>query len=107
MKLIYKHNLSKSISYKKIDNFLIRLQEKYKDKIGNPNSYWNLDHTRMFFSVDIVDFNTKGMIHLNKDQIVLEGELPFLASMFSGTIKKMIKEQFEALLSNPLQQKHL
>lgn len=107
MKLVYNYNLAKSISYKKIDNFLEELQKTYSDRISSPNHYWNSSHTQMYFSVVIMGFNTKGTIYLKKDKITMEAEIPFLAVIFSRTIKEMIGKQLDALLSSAPQQKHL
>lgn len=107
MILIYNRNLPNPVSSKKIDNFLAELQKTYSDKISNPRHYWNPDHTHMFFSVGIMGTDTHGKIHLEKDKITFELEIPFLLSLFSKTIKEMIAKQFDSLLSTSPQQKHL
>ena len=100
MKLVYNYDLAKSIPFKRIDNFLEELKKTYSDKISNPKHHWNSDHTRMYFSVGIMGFSTQGIIYLKKDKITLEAEIPFLAVIFSRTIKEMIGKQLDALLSD-------
>ena len=99
MRIDYQHNLTPKETYERINNLLTDLQEQYADKISNPETHWNSEHTKMEYSMEIMGFKTKGEVTLEDGQVSLEGKLPFMARMFSGKIEAMIKAQLEALLS--------
>ncbi len=99
MRINYQHKLPHEEAYGRINTLLARLQEQYSDKISNPQTRWNQDHTQMDFSVEIMGFKTNGQVYLRNGQITLDGKLPFLARMLTGRIESMIKKQLEGLLS--------
>jgi len=97
MKINYWHKLTQEEAYKRIDNLLVDLQKEYGGKIINPRTIWNPGHTRMEYNMKILGFSTKGEITLQKNQISLKEELPFVARILSGKIKEKI--QLDDLLS--------
>jgi len=99
MKIYYQHNLTSEEAYRRINNLLLNLQKKYSDKISNPKTSWNSEHTQMDYSMEIMGSKIKGQVHLKDCQITLEGKLPFMAKMFSGKIEGMVKKQLEDLFS--------
>ena len=99
MRIDYQHNLAQEEAYGRINNLLTDLQKQYADKISNPQTSWNPEHTRMDYSMEIMGFKTKGQVTLNDGQVSLEGKLPFMAKMFSGKIEEMVKTQLDDLLS--------
>jgi len=99
MKIDYKHNLAPEEAYRRINNLLTDLQSQYADKISNPQTSWNPEHTRMAYSMEIMGFRTKGEVTLNNGQVSLDGKLPLMARMFSGKIEEMVKTQLDDLLS--------
>ena len=99
MKIDYQHNLTSEEAYRRINNLLVDLQRKYSDKISNPKTSWNPEHTQMDYSMEIMGSKTKGQVHLKDCQITLEGKLPFMARMFSRKIEEMVRKQLEDSLS--------
>ena len=99
MKIDYAHKLSNDEAYNRITNLLQELQKQYADKISNPRTSWNKNHTQMDFSIKVMGFNTEGQVYLRQGQVTLEGKIPFMARPFSGKIERMIKEKLEDLLS--------
>lgn len=100
MEINYQHNLTSRETYKRINSILPELQKQYADKISNPQISWNTSRTQMDFSVDIMGSKACGHVFLEDGQITLEGELPFIARMFSEEIESMILEQLDDLLSD-------
>jgi len=99
MRIDYQHNLTQEEAYRRINNLLTDLQKQYVDKIRNPRTSWNPEHTRMGYSMEIMGFGTKGEVTLQDGQISLEGKLPFMAKMFSGKIEEMVRKQLDNLLA--------
>ena len=99
MKIEYKHALTQGQAYQKIDKLLTALQERYADKITNPQKTWNADNTQMDYSIEILGFETKGKVVLSEGQVNLDGTIPFLARAFSKKIESKLKERLEALLA--------
>ena len=99
MKIEYNHNLGKEEAYNRINNLLNKLQDQYKDMISDPQKTWNSTKDEMDFIVNIKGYHLSGKVYIKDKQIVLEGKLPFVARMFSGKIKGIIKEKLETLLA--------
>lgn len=99
MKIVYNHGLKAEEAYNRIDNLLKNMAEKYADKISNPETRWNSDHSEMDFGVKVMGFGTNGKVYLEDGKITLEGKLPFAARIFKGKIENMVKEQLEELFS--------
>ncbi len=99
MRIEHKHNLTNEEVYRRLQGLLSDLQEQYADKIKNLQSQWNQDNTQMDFSVEIMGFRSQGRVYLLDKKVILEGNLPLMARMFSGKIESMIKARLEALLS--------
>jgi len=99
MRINYQHNLTQEEAYRRINNLLTDLQKQYADKISNPRTIWNPEHTRMDYNMEIMGFSTKGEVTLRNGQVSLEGKLPFMARMFSGKIEEMVRKQLDDLLA--------
>ena len=99
MRIDYNHNLASGEAYRRISNLLSDLQRQYADKISNPQTSWDKNHTRMDYSMEIMGFSTKGQVTLMDGQVSLEGKLPFMARMFSGRIEEMVRTQLDSILS--------
>ena len=99
MRIEHEHALTADESYKRISNLLSGLQSQYADKITNPTTSWNSDHTRMDFSMEIMGFRTSGQICLTDHMATLDGKIPLMARPFSGKIENMIKSKLDELLS--------
>ena len=99
MRIDYKHSLSLDEAYNRIADLLQSLQRQYADKVIDPQTIWNPDHTEMGFSMKIMGFKTEGQVDLKEGQITLEGKVPWAARPFSGRIETMIKKRLEELFS--------
>ena len=82
-----------------MDNFLKDITTQYADKIRNPQTKWNLNHTQMDFSIEVMGLKTNGHVYLKDGLVTLEGKVPLMARMFSGKIEEVIREKIEDLLS--------
>ena len=47
----------------------------------------------------IKGYSTSGSVSINDEEVILEGELPFMARMFSGKIEDMVRKQLDESLS--------
>jgi len=99
MKIDYRHDLTSEEAYERINSLLENLQKKHSDKISNPKTNWNSNHTQMAYSMEIKGFKVEGQVRLDNNQITLEGKLPGPAKLFSGKIKKMVKTQLDESFS--------
>lgn len=95
----YIPNYTKAEAYTIVNNFLGNLVEEHSDLVSNPKKVWNNKNDVMDFGFKVsfkgMNFTTSGNIKLLEGKIVLDGKLPFGAGLFSGTIEKTIKENFE------------
>ena len=98
MRIEYQHKLTSEEAYRRISHLLSDLQRKYADKISDPQTRWNSEHTRMDYSMKIMGFSAEGQVTLQNGRVSLEGKIPFMAKMFSGKIEKMVREQLDDLL---------
>jgi len=99
MRIDYQHNLAQEKTYQRISNLLLDLQRKYAGEIKNPESSWNSEHTRMDYSVEIMGFKVNWQITLKNGLVSLEGEIPFMARIFSEEIEKGVRKKLEEILS--------
>ncbi len=99
MKIKHNYACGKEEAYKKVDNLLTALQEKYGNMIENPTKQWNSSKEKMDFSFIVKGFDIQGNIALGNDKLILEGKLPFLANLFSGKIETAIKSELEKLFN--------
>lgn len=97
LKIDVPHSLSRDEATNRIRNLLSELQKQYGDSISGVKEQWN-------DNVGEVSFNAKGFdlaakITITDSNVELDSDVPFAVSLFSGTIKNMIKEKAQELLS--------
>lgn len=90
------HQLPQEEALKRIQQTLVQLKQEHGDKISKLTEEWNGNTGR--FSLTAMGFDISGTLQVTPDAIHLEGELPFAASLFKGTIKSLISEKATALL---------
>ena len=99
MRIDYSHGLTQEQAYEKVRGLLLDLQEKHADKISDPRTEWNPEHTVMEYSMAIMGNKTSGRVTLRDGQVSLEGKLPFMVRMFSSRIEEMIRVELDASFS--------
>ncbi|MBR9706164.1 hypothetical protein GOV14_03960 [Candidatus Pacearchaeota archaeon] len=99
MKIDYKHNLEAEEAYERISHLLLDMQEKYANKISDPEMTWNDQHTKMDYSVKVMGALVSGQAILKPGSISFDAKLPFMARMFSKKIEAMVREQLKDLFS--------
>ena len=99
MKIEYPHHLSKEQSYYRITKRLAELERAYADDIDTFETKWEADHSRMSFNFEVMGFSTQGHLYLKDNHLILEGELPLLARLFSSKIEEMVKENLDDILT--------
>ena len=90
------HSLTKIEALSRIQNFLPELNAQHSDRIKDLEESWN-DNTGVF-KLKISGFNVSGTLQVEESEVVIKGEIPFLASPFKGQIESTIKQQAKKLL---------
>jgi hypothetical protein len=91
------HSLSQAEALSRIKNFLPEFKAQHADRISDLEESWNGNTNTFRFNVS--GFDISGTLDVESDFILIKGNIPLLASMFSSTIESTIREKAEALLS--------
>ena len=91
------HNLGQQAAKDKLESFLERISEKYKDQISNMDGSWN--DNILDYSFTTYGINIKGKMSVEEDKVRMDGELPFAAMMFKGKISSQIQTALEKALA--------
>ena len=98
MKIVY--DISKYTpeeAYIKINSLLDGLVSQYSNMISNPTKKWNDEKNKMDFGFDVSEFNIHGNIKLQGKELIVNGKLPWIARIYNGKVKDIVKEQLEEL----------
>ena len=90
------HDLEKSEARSRVEGMIGDLKEQYGDKITDINEEWNGDTGK--FSFKAMGFNLAGTLQVTDDDVKVNGDLPWAAKPFQGTIEATIRERTERLL---------
>jgi hypothetical protein len=90
------HELEKEEALKRIQSLLQKIEMQYADKIKDLKQEWNGDTGA--FSFQAMSFPVSGTLSVRDTEVVLDGELPFAASFFKGTIKSVIMDEAQKVL---------
>lgn len=90
------HNLTQSAALTRIQKFLPELNVQHSDRIKDLEESWN-GNTGVFI-YKISGFKVSGTLQVSDNYVLINGELPFLASPFKGQIESTIKQQAKELL---------
>ncbi len=99
MKIIYVHKLSIEEAHERLNKLLINMQKEHADMIRNPKIEWDATKTHMKFSVEISIFSIDGYMHLQEQEVVIEGNIPLILKGYSNKIEDIIKAELIKLLS--------
>jgi hypothetical protein len=100
-KIEIKHNTenySPKEVYKKIDSLSNGLARLYINLVPNLKKSWNGRRNRMNFNFKVDDFNVRGNVILNKNELILNGKIPLAAKLYKEEITKDIKKKLEKTL---------
>ncbi len=92
-----KHRLSQEEALSRIKLRLSQLKNEHGDKISDLRENWSGNSCR--FSFKAKGFTVFGTLEVGRTEVTLNGELPFLAGMFKGTIEETIRQHAQKLLA--------
>ncbi len=90
------HSLSQDEAQRRVEGMLADVKQQYGDKITDLTEEWNGDTGR--FSFNAMGFNLAGHLQVTEQEVKVDGNLPWAAKPFQGTIEATIRERTERLL---------
>ncbi len=91
------HQLGEQEALSRIQTMIPKMKERYGQQIKDVQEEWS--GSNGVFAFNAMGFNIKGMIAVQPDEVVLDGNLPIAASPFKGRIESMIRERAAELLA--------
>lgn len=93
------HRLSREEMRQKLDQGLARAREQYGDTVGGIDARWTADD-RMTVAVTVMGMAIDGSIQLLPEELLVEVQLPGMASMFAGQIREGIQQRLGGLVGS-------
>lgn len=90
------HTLGQEAAVERLQGFSQKIQEQHADKIKDFEQSW--ENETLHFSFKTLGLTIQGELHVEADQVRVEGDLPFAAAMFKGQLTGAIQGQLENLL---------
>lgn len=91
------HNLPQEEALTRIQGLLEQLRREQAGTISEVNERWSGNEGEFSFSAK--GFDLSGKITVEKNQVNINGQLPFALSFFKGKISEVIREKAGELLS--------
>lgn len=91
------HNLSREEAKKRLQNFLQRAAEVYKDQVSELKGEWVED--TLNFAITTYGFKISGALAVEDHLVRLSGNLPFAAVAFRGKIEKSFASELQRALA--------
>ncbi|MCR9116316.1 MAG: polyhydroxyalkanoic acid system family protein [bacterium] len=90
------HELGQELAIERLKFFIQRIGDKYQDQLKDVQQSWN--ENVMDFSFRSMGQTISGAMFVNADQVKVDGQLPFIAMAFRGTIENSIRTELEKAL---------
>ena len=91
------HNLGVDGAHQKIDAAITRARAQYEPQVGPIHANWDAeDQLSVQFSAMGMQF--KSAVEVLPTELIIQIELPAIASMFAGKIREGIEQQVGALI---------
>lgn len=90
------HQLPQQEAVSRIKKLLSNLQREQKDMIKDISEDWKGNEAS--FSFTAKGFDISGHLQVEPNEVIVNGELPFMLSFFKGPIEQVIKEKAAQLL---------
>jgi putative polyhydroxyalkanoate system protein len=97
MSMTIPHTLGEDEARRRVQGMISNMKEQYGDKVSDLHEEWNGDTGR--FSLKAMGMSLKGTLQVTDDQLRVDGDLPWAAKPFQGTIEATIRERAERLLA--------
>ena len=92
------HDLGRQAAKERLETFLDKMSEKYKDQISDMEGSWD-DHV-LNYKFTTYGIKIKGQLTVEDEKVRMDGELPFAAMMFKGKISSQIQKGLEKALAS-------
>jgi hypothetical protein len=90
------HELTQSEALIRIQKFLPDLKAQHSDRISDLEESWSGSTGQ--FKFKIKGFKVSGSLFVGVSDVLIKGDIPFLAAPFKGTIEETIKTKATELL---------
>ena len=97
MKMTIPHTLGQDEARQRVQGMISNMKEQYGDKVSDLEEEWSGDTGR--FSLKAMGLNLKGTLQITDSELRVDGDLPWAAKPFQGTIEATIRERAERLLT--------
>lgn len=91
------HQLDQEQATERLKGILEKIKERYQGQVSDLHEDWQGNVLNYAFKT--FGFNVKGAMHVEPQQVRVEGDLPFAAMMFKGRIEQELKTTLERWLS--------
>jgi hypothetical protein len=98
MKVSVPHSLNPEEAVRRIKNLVGDVKKQFADKVTDVREDWSGYNGQ--FSFKAMGFNIAGTVEVGAQEVKIEGNLPFAASMFKGRIESAIQEKARQLLQS-------
>ncbi len=90
------HNLTQKEALSRIKNFLPELKKQHANKISNLKEKWRENICK--FSFDVKGYEISGKLIVEESSILIEGNIPFIATFFKSKIENIIRKEAKKIL---------
>jgi hypothetical protein len=91
------HSLGRETAKKRLESFLGRAAEVYKDQVRELSGEWDGD--TLNFQMRTYGFQITGDLLVEEERVKMDGQLPFAAVAFRGKIEKSFAKELQRMLS--------
>ena len=97
MNVAVPHKLNPDEAVRRIKNLVGDMKKQFGDRITDLKEEWSGNNGQFAFKA--MGFDVSGTVRVDADEVRIEGNLPFAASMFKGRIESTIQERASQLLA--------
>ena len=97
MKISVPHALQPEEAVRRIKNLVGDVKKQFADKVSDVRENWNGSNGQFAFKA--MGFEIAGTVMVDNQEVRIESDLPFAASMFKSTIERTIQEKARELLA--------
>ena len=91
------HNLGVDGAREKIDTAITRARAQYEPQVGPIHANWDQEN-QLSVQFSAMGMPFKSQVEVLPEELVIQIELPAMASMFAGKIREGIEQQVGALI---------
>lgn len=96
MSMTIPHQLGQEEARSRVQGMISNMKEQYGDRVSDLSEQWNGDTGT--FSLKAMGMSLKGTLQITDSELKVDGDLPWAAKPFQGTIEATIRERAERLL---------